>query len=417
MTPGDRFIQGLTDRLKTTVLSSKAYSTSSQYHRAFRKWKEFAVCKLNETSFPADPFHVALYLQHLIEQAHPPSVIDSAFHGIKWAHDMAGVPSPTDNSVVENVRSAAKRILGTAAVNCKEPISSELIRKIVSRANLDNPVDLRIVTMYVLCFTGFFRFDDISRVRRSDISFHEGFMVIQVQKSKNDQLRRGNEVVISELSSSACPVSLLKRYLDKLRIPPNSRDLIFKPISKAKAFCKLVSPDKPISYSSIRSIRDGFRRDLKNIGVDPSKFGLHSLRSGGSLRRLIMALMIVSFSVMAAGSLLRRKTFTLMIALSKDWQFLARPSPNKPTGDICNHVPGRTINHLDFIGNNSFASKMMINVNVFSSAMVFAFLRKSTNKNARCSLHYHILTQPWWSLTGGGRLRELRPKFFPIIMW
>ena len=279
MSQGDGFIQGLTDRLKTTVLSSKAFSTSSQYHRAFRKWKEFAVCKLNETSFPADPFHVALYLQHLIEQAQSPGMVDSAFYGIKWAHDMAGVPSPTDNPVVENVRSAAKRILGTAAINRKEPVSSNLIHKIVSHANLDNPVDLRNVTIYVLCFTGFFRFDDISRVRRSDISFREGFMVIQVQKSKNDQLRRGNEVVISKLSSSACPVSLLKRYLDKLHIPPNSRDLIFKPISKRKGLCKLVSLDKPISYSCIR---DGFRRALKNIGVDPCKFGLHSLRSGGA---------------------------------------------------------------------------------------------------------------------------------------
>ena len=147
------------------------------------------------------------------------------------------------------------------------------------RANLDNPVDLLNVTMYVLCFTGFFRFDDISRVRRSDIAFHERFRVIQVQKSKNNQLRRGNEVVISELSTSACPVSLLKRYLDKFCTPPNSRDPIFKPISKGKGFCKLVSPDKPINCSCIR---DGFRRDLKNIGVDPSKFGLHSLRSGGA---------------------------------------------------------------------------------------------------------------------------------------
>ena len=181
MTPGDRFIQGLTDRLKTTVLSSKAYSTSSQCRRAFSKWKEFAVCKLNETCFPADPFQVALYLQHLMEQAQSPSVIDSAFYGIKWAYDMAGISSPTDNSVVENVRSVAKRILGTAAVYRKEPISSDLI---VSQANLDNPVDLRNVTMYVLCFTGFFRFDDISRVRRSDISFHEGFMVIKEQKKQ-----------------------------------------------------------------------------------------------------------------------------------------------------------------------------------------------------------------------------------------
>ena len=104
---------------------------------------------------------------------------------------MAEVPSPTDNSVVENVRSAAMRILGTAAVNRKEPISSDLIRKIVSQANLDNPVDLRNVTMYVLCFNGFFRFDDISRVRTSDISFHEGFMVIQVQKARTTSSAKG----------------------------------------------------------------------------------------------------------------------------------------------------------------------------------------------------------------------------------
>ena len=138
------------------------------------------VCKLSANGFPADPFHVVLYLQHLIEQSQSPSVIDSAFYGIKWAHDMAGPPSPTDNSVVQAVRSASKRVLGTATVTRKEPISSDLIHTIVSQANLDNQVDLRNVAMYVLCFTGFFRFDDISRVRRSDISFKEGFMVIHV---------------------------------------------------------------------------------------------------------------------------------------------------------------------------------------------------------------------------------------------
>ena len=244
----------------------------------FASGKSSRSVSLTQLVFPLTPL-TWLFILHVIEQTQSPSAIDSAFYGIKWAHDVAGVPSPTDNSVVETIRSASKRIIGTAAVNRKESISTVLIHKIVSHANLDNPVELRNVTMYVLCFTGFFRFDDISRIRRRDISFHQGFMVIQMHKSKNDQLRRGNEVVISELPSSACPVSLLKRYLDKFLMTPNSRDLIFKPISKGKGFCKLVSPDKPISYSCIR---DGFRRDLKNIGVDPSKFGLHSLRSGGA---------------------------------------------------------------------------------------------------------------------------------------
>lgn len=77
-------------------------------------------------------------------------------------------------------------------------------------------------------------------------------MVIKVLKSKNDQLRRGDEVIISELSSPACPVQLLKRYLTKMQISPNSRDLIFRPISRGKGCCKLVSPDKPISNGTIR---------------------------------------------------------------------------------------------------------------------------------------------------------------------
>ena len=89
----------------------------------------------------------------------------------------------------------------------------------------------------------------------------------------------GREVVISEIHSCACPVKLLKRYLTEFQIPPDSRDLIFRPISKGKNFCKLVVPNKPISYGTIRQ---PFRRDLKNIGADPCKFALHSLRSGGA---------------------------------------------------------------------------------------------------------------------------------------
>ena len=77
---------------------------------------------------------------------------------------MAGLPSPTDNSVVENVRSAAKRILGTAAVNRKEPISSDLIREIVSQANLDNPIDLRNITIVSLFFSDLTIFLELEEV-------------------------------------------------------------------------------------------------------------------------------------------------------------------------------------------------------------------------------------------------------------
>ena len=138
---------------------------------------------------------MALYLQCLIEETHFPSAVDSAFYGIKWAPDLSGIPSPTDDPIVEVVvRSASKRVLGTRPLSHNEPLSPTLIHEIVKESELENPVVLRNVTMYVLSFAGLFRFDDVSRIRSSDISFREGFTVIKVLKSKNDQLRRGHEV-------------------------------------------------------------------------------------------------------------------------------------------------------------------------------------------------------------------------------
>lgn len=104
-------------------------------------------------------------------------------------------------------------------------------------------------------------------------------MVIKIHKSKNDQLCEGNKVIISEFSSPACPVILLKRWLSKFQISATSTELIFKPISRGNGSCKLVPSDKPITYSTIREV---LQQDLKYIGDDPSKFGLHSLRAGGA---------------------------------------------------------------------------------------------------------------------------------------
>ena len=122
-------------------------------------------------------------------------------------------------------------LLSMRALNRKEPISSSVIHDFIGLADLQNPVNLRNVTMYVLSFACFFRFDNVSRIRRNDIFFHERFMVIKVLKSKNDQLRKGDEVIFSEISGPACPV---KTYLAHFSIPSSSRDIMFRPISEGE---------------------------------------------------------------------------------------------------------------------------------------------------------------------------------------
>lgn len=51
--------------------------------------------------FPSNVLHVSIYLACLAQQANSPSPVNEAYYGIKWAHDIAGCPSPTDNRFVE----------------------------------------------------------------------------------------------------------------------------------------------------------------------------------------------------------------------------------------------------------------------------------------------------------------------------
>ena len=47
-------------------------------------------------------------------------------------------------------------------------------------------------------------------------------MTIKVEKSKTDQLRQGDEVIIAKSGGIACPVSILQDYLTRLNIDRSS---------------------------------------------------------------------------------------------------------------------------------------------------------------------------------------------------
>ena len=179
--------------------------------------------------------------------------------------------SPTDNRVVSRVREAAKRILGAGRPNRKEPLSVEVLKEIVEGADLSNVPQLRNVCLYVLSCAGFFRSEEVLNIRMSNIRFYEGFMIIKVDKSKTDQLRQGDEVVIAQSEGNVCPVFLLKEYLKKLDISPDSSEFIFRPLVKTKSSHKLVKVDKHISYATFRA---QLTKSLQSIVPDPLSTGL-----------------------------------------------------------------------------------------------------------------------------------------------
>jgi len=153
------------------------------------------------------------------------------------------------------------------------------LNKIIAKANLDNVLDLRNVCMYSLAFAALLRFDDLIRIRRSDLNFNPGHLKIVITKSKNDQLREGNEVLISESPLPHTPVKLLKMYLSRSLIPEDCKKIIFRPLLKTKSSHRLVNEDRHISYTTFR---EKLKVDLTGIVEDPSSYSTHSLRSGGA---------------------------------------------------------------------------------------------------------------------------------------
>ena len=96
---------------------------------------------------------------------------------------------------------------------------------------------------YILAYAGFFRIQEILHIKYGDIHFNSGYVVINVDISKTDQLRKGNEVVISVGSGEkTCPVKILRRYLTEVeRYPVQSDHFVFRALSKCKSGHKLVA--------------------------------------------------------------------------------------------------------------------------------------------------------------------------------
>lgn len=254
------------------LLTSRSDNTCKKYFSYFTKWEQFIVSK-GQKSLPADPVHVALYITHLLDHGSSYHVVVSCKYAIKWFHDLCGFPDPTCNSFVINLVESAKRNCISKPVK-KDPISVEILQQLCnSYLSSNDLLVIRDLAMILLGFAGFLRFDELSSLRCNDICFkHEG-LCIRILKSKTDQYREGNDIIISRGESAACPVAMLQRYFSVAEISHASDHFLFKPVFRSGSTCKLLYKNKPLKYIRTRECVLGRLKPF---------CGLHSLRAGGA---------------------------------------------------------------------------------------------------------------------------------------
>ena len=192
-------LRTLASRLPRLALLSRREGTVHNYVNGYIKWKTWAQQFAEVSTLPADPKFFSLYLLHLQDSAKTHSPITMAFYSISWVHRMAGLSDPTEHPLPKMVRDSAIRILGKGQ-NKKLPLMATDLGVLVDK--LDNAnvslLDLRTLTMCLLAYAGFFRFDEISKIRRSDIVFYPTYVKLFVEQSKTDICREGKWVFIGK---------------------------------------------------------------------------------------------------------------------------------------------------------------------------------------------------------------------------
>jgi integrase len=264
--------------LPVLLLDKWSDNTSRAYAGAFNRWRKWANQFQEVCLLPASPGYFCLYLVSLGQQEVSVSTINAAMAGINWAHQLAGLESPSSNITVKNTVEGLRRRLSRPRV-VSEAIRPEHLLQMVQISSLIDLSDLRTLNIILLAFAGLLRFSEVSQIRTEHISLSETHLELVLPKAKNDQFRQGQTVYIARTGSAVCPVYMLSNYVRAAGLDLKVPEFIFRNLQHYKGGLRLSTIDSHMSYTRVAEI---VQSKFVQIGLDKSKFKLHSLRAGGA---------------------------------------------------------------------------------------------------------------------------------------
>jgi len=170
-----------------------------------------------------------------------------------------------------------KRKLAKPVVK-KAPFKAQMLATIANDARRTNTLaSLRLGAACLLSFAGFLRFDELANVNVCDLEIGREFLKLKIPRSKNDQLRQGDEVLIARMDSETCPVAMLEAYMRKGNIQAGSEQKLFRGIVTGKM--EKLRATGGLSHTRMAEL---LKDKLLDLGFSSKEFSLHSLRSGGA---------------------------------------------------------------------------------------------------------------------------------------
>ena len=136
--------------------------------------------------------------------------IECICFAIKFYHKLLDYTDPCSPFVASSSLEAAKR-LSVHKTRKKKAITIEhlelLYQKLAVKSK--NLSSFRLLTMCTFGFCGFMRYSEVCNLRRSDVTFHDRFIKVFIEKCKTDVYREGNWTYMIISTGNLCPVKIL----------------------------------------------------------------------------------------------------------------------------------------------------------------------------------------------------------------
>ena len=256
--------------------NSKSANTLRAYKADFNDFSAF--CRKNGlSSMPTEPKILSIYLTHLSSNSKF-STLKRRIASISVIHKIKGHYLDTKHPIIMENLHGIKRVKGSNQ-KAKKPLLINNLKAIINKIDEITQSDkkkLRDKAIILLGFSGGFRRSELVNIEFDDVEFVSEGVKIFVKRSKTDQSGAGMIKAIPYFENKLfCPVTKLKDWIN------------FIEIKSGKIF--------EISDKSVSLI---IKKYASYAGLDPNKYGGHSLRSGfatttaesGAEERNIMAM-------------------------------------------------------------------------------------------------------------------------------
>jgi site-specific recombinase XerD len=270
-------LAAVADKARDYMLRSRAGNTRRAYGA---DWRDFAAwcAEAGLQALPASPETVGLYLAARAS-THRPATLDRRLVAITAAHRAAGHSLDTRHTAIRETLAGIKRTHCTAQTG-KAPAIAVDIRAMVE-GQPESLLGRRNRALILLGFDSAGRRSEVEALDIEDVAFTHDGIVLSLRRGKTDQTGAGRQIGVPyRANPTMCTVRAVQDWIQAAGI---STGALFREIGPGG---KLVAP-----YVDALGRRRGERLSGKSIalvvkaaarmvGLDPARYGGHSLRAG-----------------------------------------------------------------------------------------------------------------------------------------